>query len=537
MPPSTHRGTRAAVVLLLLLGVVEDLAVLLRPGRALADYYHDEIAANPRYLAEAGLLAWGPLVLGIVVELALAALAVAILVKAWRRREARALALFLAIGGMGLPGGIGIPPGTIEMFDLLAIPIGTAALLHFSMVFPEAIPAGAPGWPPPGVWRRLQPRPLAALTAAACLLIAALGTGELAALVAVAVLLTGAIVGARNMRGSYRRASEEERRRVLWVLNGFYGLAWVLVLAIPGAIAIYTTAFLLARERAETLGDVGFQTVFGAGLLLLPVCLAIGIFRGGAIDPRLAIRKTTIFGAVGALSLTLFMAVEGTASMQLMSMLNLPGNVAPWVAGSSVAVAFGPLRRWVERRTTLLVDRLIPATALAEQEREEAVVVFADICGYTRISATDEAAALTLASLFHASARRVAQQRGGRLVKTLGDGVVLEFAAPEPAAAAAVELRSRFRAAAVAMGLDEPELRCGINRGAVARGRDGDIFGAAVNLASRLEGAAEPGEVLVSEAVAEALHGAPGWVLEPAGERTLRNVPDPVATYRCRPSA
>lgn len=535
MPPSSQPVTRATVIALLALGVAEDLSVLLRPGRALGEFYRDEVALNPRYLAEAGALAWAPVLLGIVVELALGAVAVAILLMAWRRREARALAVFLAIAGMGLPEGIGIPPDAIELFELMGTPLGTAALLHFSMVFPLPIEDDSPGWPSPRLRRLLRPRPLALLTAAVSVLVLLLGPTDQAALVAVIFLIAGSIVAVRNMRSSYRRAPAEQRSGVLWVLNGFYGLAWVLVLAIPVGLVVYVTAFLVVPARAETLGDVGTQTVFNAGLLVVPVCLAIGIFRGGAVDPRLAIRRTTVLGAMGAITLTLFMAVEGTASLTLMSVLSVPEGVAPLVAGSSVAVAFGPLRRWVERRTTLLVDRLIPATALAEQEREDAVVVFADICGYTRISATDEGAALTLASLFHASARRVAETRGGRLVKTLGDGVVLEFAAAEPALVSAVELRTRFRSAAVAMGLEMPELRCGINRGPVARGRDGDLFGAAVNLASRLEGAADPGEVLVSQSVADALHGS-AWRLEPAGERTLKNVPEPVPTYRCTPA-
>jgi class 3 adenylate cyclase len=522
--------TRVAVVFLLVLGLAEDLVIVLRPRAGLIGYYHDELAENPRYLDQAGVLAWGPVVLGVLVELSLALLAVVILVRAWRRREARALALFLALGGAGIPDGMGIPPELIEAFDYAIIVIGSGALLNFAMVFPEPVPADAPGWPPPRLRRLFQPWPLTALCAGGVLLTVLLGPTAWSALVAMTALISAAVMGAMTLRAGYQRVEPAQRRRVLWVLNGFYALSWMLVVAVPVAFAIYLTAELMENPRAAALADVGFQLFIAASLLLLPLFLGIGIFYGGAVDPRLAIRKTTVYGAMGVLTLTLFMVVEGTASMQVMSMLQLPSSVGPWVAGSSVALAFGPLQKW----TSSLVERLIPATALAEGEREPAVVVFADICGYTRISATDESAALTLASLFHTTARRVAEQRGGRLVKTLGDGVVLEFTEAEPAVAAAAELRTRFIAAAEAMGFERPELRCGVHLGPVARGRDGDIFGAVVNLASRLEGAAEPGDLLASGAVAAALAGAARWSVEAAGERDLKNVPEPVATFRIR---
>jgi class 3 adenylate cyclase len=522
--------SRALVALVLVVGVAEDLALLLRPRAGLLDYYHDELIENPRYLAEAGALAWVPVLLGMATELMLAALAVVILVRAWRRREARALAVFLAIGGLGLPSGLGIPAGVIERFDALTLVVGTAALVHFAMVFPEPVPADAAGYPRPRLWRLLQPRPLTAITGALCLLVLVLGSGG--PLLAVGVLIWGAVAGARILRGSYRRADPAQQRRVLWVLNAFVALSWLLLLALPFGIVIYTTAEVLSSPRANALGDIAFQTLLAVGLLALPAFLAFGLFYNGALDPRLTIRRTSVYGAMGVLTLTLFMAVEGTASMQVMSVLNLPNGVGPAVAGGSVALAFGPLRRWVERRTGAIVERLIPATALAEAEREDAAIVFADICGYTRISATAEATALTLASLFHTTARRVAEQRGGRLVKTLGDGVVLEFAAVSPAVSAALEVRRRFAAAAEAMGFERPELRCGVHFGPVARGRDGDVFGAVVNLASRLEGAADPGEVMVSGAVADALGEASPWRLEDAGERVLKNVPAPVLVYR-----
>ena len=77
--------------------------------------------------------------------------------------------------------------------------------------------------------------------------------------------------------------------------------------------------------------------------------------------------------------------------------------------------------------------------------------------------------------------------------------------------------------------LPEGVLRIGIRRGLIARRKDGDMFGDAVNVASRLEGIAEPGQVVVSAAVKERFD-EPG-VLQPLGQHELKNVAEPVECW------
>ena len=107
-------------------------------------------------------------------------------------------------------------------------------------------------------------------------------------------------------------------------------------------------------------------------------------------------------------------------------------------------------------------------------------------------------------------------------------GVLMEFKEAQDAVAALEALSSSFSAALAPLDLPEGELRTGIHFGLVARRRDGDLFGDAVNIASRLEGIAEPGQIVLSQAVADQLDGVE---LEDLGEQSLKNVPEPVRCW------
>ena len=114
--------------------------------------------------------------------------------------------------------------------------------------------------------------------------------------------------------------------------------------------------------------------------------------------------------------------------------------------------------------------------------------------------------------------------RHGRVVKSLGDGVMLHFRDPGGAVTAALDLVD----AAPMAGL--PPARVGITSGPVVF-RDGDYFGRAVNMASRITDYARPSEVLLSEAVAE-LDTPAGTAFEELGVVELKGIPDPVRLFR-----
>ncbi|MGD9616001.1 MAG: adenylate/guanylate cyclase domain-containing protein [Alphaproteobacteria bacterium] len=120
----------------------------------------------------------------------------------------------------------------------------------------------------------------------------------------------------------------------------------------------------------------------------------------------------------------------------------------------------------------------------------------------------------------------------GRIVKTTGDGMLVEFHSVLDAlrCAAAVQCEMTGRNADVAAGR-QIEFRIGIHQGDIVV-EDGDIFGDGVNIAARLEGIAEPGGICVSSRVQEDAVGRLDLAFENLGEQALKNIARPVRVYR-----
>jgi adenylate cyclase len=123
---------------------------------------------------------------------------------------------------------------------------------------------------------------------------------------------------------------------------------------------------------------------------------------------------------------------------------------------------------------------------------------FLDITGYTRLTEErgDEAAA-ELATHVATLVRQRADQRRGKVVRWLGDGVMFHFREPGPAVLAAIEMMEDVAGAGL------PPTHVGVHAGPVVS-RGGDYFGRTVNIAARIADYARPGELLVSQAVVEA---------------------------------
>ncbi|MDR1634176.1 MAG: adenylate/guanylate cyclase domain-containing protein [Bifidobacteriaceae bacterium] len=153
-------------------------------------------------------------------------------------------------------------------------------------------------------------------------------------------------------------------------------------------------------------------------------------------------------------------------------------------------------------------------------------VGFADLVGYTPISAKLDAVELDLlVQAFMRSCRDIVSRGGGRVVKELGDGIMFVTDEPGRAALIALDLAEQI-------GRDKttPPARVGLVWGRVL-GRFGDVFGPSVNLASRLTGLAAPGDVLVDAATAEALADQTGLSLEAQGAAAVPGMGE-VVPYR-----
>lgn len=170
-------------------------------------------------------------------------------------------------------------------------------------------------------------------------------------------------------------------------------------------------------------------------------------------------------------------------------------------------------------------------------KRRLAAIAVADVVGYSRMMEADEAG--TLAALKErrkAILEPIVRDRGGRIVKLMGDGVLMEFTSAVNAVEAAVELQAKM--AEANQSLTEHRrilLRIGINLGDVI-GEGSDIYGDGVNVAARLEALAEPGGVCVSAKVHEELRGKGNAAFEDMGEVVLKNIVRPVRVYRVETS-
>ena len=166
-------------------------------------------------------------------------------------------------------------------------------------------------------------------------------------------------------------------------------------------------------------------------------------------------------------------------------------------------------------------------------ERRLAAILAADVVGYSRLMQTDEAG--TLAALKDRRSKilqpMVAKHRG-RVVKVMGDGVLVEFASAVNAVACAIELQEAMEAANAGLLEDRRiELRIGINLGDVIV-EGGDLYGDGVNIAAWIEGLADPGSVYVSQTVFSHVQAKVSLRFEDLGERSLKNMAEPVPVYR-----
>ncbi len=171
---------------------------------------------------------------------------------------------------------------------------------------------------------------------------------------------------------------------------------------------------------------------------------------------------------------------------------------------------------------------MTPAAAI---ETREGTIVFTDLSGFTEFTALrGDAAAVSLLDL---QDRLVREQMGdrGRIVKHLGDGLMLWFDEPLDAVQVAISLQEKFEEAS---GEDDEPLwvRIGIHFGRpVLRGDD--FIGHDVNVAARIVDLAAPGEVLVSEACTAQIETPLGGVtFEEIGPTIMKGIPEPVPLFR-----
>src|SRR5438067_7251789 len=169
--------------------------------------------------------------------------------------------------------------------------------------------------------------------------------------------------------------------------------------------------------------------------------------------------------------------------------------------------------------------------------RRRAAILAADVAGYSRLMGADEEGTLErLKALRRELLDPKIAEHHGRIVKTTGDGLLVEFASVVDAVRCAVAVQQAMPERDIGVGADSRiELRIGINLGDVIVEGD-DLYGDGVNIAARIEALADAGGVFVSNTVHDHVRDRLPFVFEDLGEQQVKNIARPVQVYRVRPA-
>jgi class 3 adenylate cyclase/KaiC/GvpD/RAD55 family RecA-like ATPase len=168
-------------------------------------------------------------------------------------------------------------------------------------------------------------------------------------------------------------------------------------------------------------------------------------------------------------------------------------------------------------------------------ERRLAAIMFTDMVGYTALAQLDERKALELLEIQRRLFEPICVKYHGRVVKTIGDGTLIEFPSALEAVLCAQAIQIEFRRYNTERkGQDEILLRVGIHLGDVIHDQN-DVYGDAVNIASRIEPLAEPGGICVSEQVFGQVRGKINADLTRLPPQKLKNVQVPLEIYKLTP--
>jgi adenylate cyclase len=171
--------------------------------------------------------------------------------------------------------------------------------------------------------------------------------------------------------------------------------------------------------------------------------------------------------------------------------------------------------------------------AEARVERRLAAILAADVVGYSRLMGGDEEGTLNVLKALRQSLMdpKIVENRG-RIVKTTGDGILVEFASTVDAVRCAIGIQRAMPAHNADLSPDKKiEFRIGINVGDIIVEGD-DIFGDGVNVAARLESISEAGGICISDVVHQQVNGRVDARFADLGEQSLKNIARPVRAYR-----
>jgi len=164
--------------------------------------------------------------------------------------------------------------------------------------------------------------------------------GLMVAYLAILVMVTAG-VGLTFIVANYKSATADERRRMLWLVEGIAAGGWIVLLG--------TLVEMVAGWAGWSLDDWLLLT-FPAALLAFLCGTAFAVFFRGALDPGLMLRRTTLYGLLSATLLFTFAGIENVVADVLAARLGFPPSLGSWIAGGTIALGFAPARAMIMRR-------------------------------------------------------------------------------------------------------------------------------------------------------------------------------------------
>src|SRR5262245_13631043 len=175
------------------------------------------------------------------------------------------------------------------------------------------------------------------------------------------------------------------------------------------------------------------------------------------------------------------------------------------------------------------------AMADPASRRKLTAILSADVVGYSRLMAANEATTVETLKSYRDIIASLVVRRGGRVVNAPGDALLAEFPSAVEAVQTAVEVQKSLEGHNIEL---QPErrmqFRIGVNLGDVIEEVDGTIYGDGVNIAARMEALAEGGGICISSIVHDAVEGKLSFGFDFLGEQQVKNISKPVRVYRVR---
>lgn len=312
----------------------------------------------------------------------------------------------------------------------------------------------------------------------------------------------------------YVRSSDAvQRQQLKWFMYGA-----VLIVAAWSTTVILSA--VLGASDAPSASRFISQTASAGWLavasMLLPVTIAIAIFRQGLWNIDLLINRTVMYSVLTVILVAAFIVIGALAQRAYAALAGQQSDLVAIAVAIPIALAFAPLRaRMQQVADNFLSDRTI------------LTLVFVDLAGSTELAAErGDRSWRELLERYRAAVRREMRQQGGQEIDTAGDGFFVTFGSP----GAAIRFARASVAAVRPLGL---EARVGIHVGE-CEVQGGRVTGIGVHICARIVGAASPGEILVSRTLRDLVAGSDVRLVD-RGHRALKGVPGRWQLYSLAP--